>query len=125
MADSMRYNDWFDKAKSELKSAQILIEHEGDNAIIAFLCQQAIEKAFKGFILKHNEKLIEVHSLVFLCKKSIEINTMFRQFMKDSAYVNQFYLETRYPADTPMDISISEAQECIEIAKMILEKTII
>jgi HEPN domain-containing protein len=44
--------------------------------------------------------------------------------MKDSAYVNQFYLETRYPSDIPIDISHSEAQECIQIARKVLAKTI-
>lgn len=122
MADSKRYNDWFDKSKAEYESAEILMEHNGDNAIISFLCQQAIEKAYKGFILKYKEELIDGHSLIYLCKKAMEIDKDMKLFMKDSAYVNQFYIETRYPADVPIDINKSEAQECIEIAKAVLKK---
>jgi HEPN domain-containing protein len=39
MVDSMRYADWFHKAKADLESAEILMEHNGDYAVIAFLCQ--------------------------------------------------------------------------------------
>jgi len=64
MADSMRYRDWFNKAKAEFESAEILMAHDGNCAVIAFLCQQAIEKAYKGFILKQKEELIAGHSLI-------------------------------------------------------------
>jgi HEPN domain-containing protein len=47
-----------------------------------------------------------------------------KECIKDSAYVNQFYLETRYPSDIPIDINQSEAQECIEIANRIFCKVI-
>ena len=122
MADSMRYADWFHKAKSELESAEILMAHGGDYAVIAFLCQQSIEKAYKGFILKRMDELIEGHSLVYLCKIAMKTDNSLKECMKDSAYVNQFYLETRYPSDTPMDISQLEAQECIDIANRILSR---
>ena len=121
MADSRRHQEWFDKAGEEFKAAEILMEHGGDYAVIAFLCQQTIEKAFKGFILKHRETLVEGHSLIFLCRKSAGIDGAFKEFMKDSAYVNQFYLETRYPADAPMEITKSDARECMEIAGAILK----
>jgi len=124
MADSTRYLDWFGKARADLESAEILFKNNGNNSVIAFLCQQAIEKAYKGFILKQREELVEGHSLIYLCKKIADIDTSFKMFMKDSAYVNQFYLETRYPADIPLDISTSEAQECLEIAKTIMEKVV-
>jgi len=124
MADSTRYLDWFGKASADFESAEILFKNNGNNAVIAFLCQQTIEKAYKGFILKHKEELIEGHSLIYLCKKVSEIDDSFKQFMKDSAFVNQFYLETRYPADIPLDINESEAQECLEIAKTIMEKVV-
>jgi len=124
MADSMRYLDWFDKAKAELESAEILMMHDGSYAVIAFLCQQAIEKAYKGFILKRKEELVAGHSLVYLCKIAMETDNSLKEFMKDSAYINQFYLESRYPSDIPMDINQSDAQECIEIARKILAKIV-
>lgn len=124
MADSMRYADWFNKAESELQSAEILMDNDGNHAVIAFLCQQAIEKAYKGLILKEKEELVGGHSLIYLCKIAMEADSSLKDFMKDSAYINQFYLETRYPSDIPMDIDQLEAQECVEIAKKILNRII-
>jgi len=119
MADSLRYKDWHNKANADLKSAKILFEHEADHGIVAFHCQQAIEKLLKSFILKRASALIDGHSLVFLCKKSIEIDAEFKIFLKDCAYINQFDIETRYPADFPIEMTKEEAGECILITENI------
>ncbi|HOT74821.1 MAG TPA: HEPN domain-containing protein [Candidatus Wallbacteria bacterium] len=119
MVDSVRYKDWHDKANADLKSAKILFEHDADYGIVAFHCQQAIEKLLKSFVLKRASDLIEGHSLVFLCKKAIELDTEFKNFLKDCAYINQFYIETRYPADVPIEMTQEEAGECISITEKI------
>lgn len=121
MADSKRYNDWYEKAKQDLRGAAILFDHGGDGSMVAFHCQQAIEKGLKGFILKSSNELIEGHSLIYLCKKAGVIDPNLRKHLKNCAFVNQFYIETRYPADTPVALEADEAQECIAIAKEILD----
>lgn len=92
MADSKRYDDWFNKAETDLKGANILLEHDGSNDLVAFHCQQAMEKALKGWILKNTGELVDGHSLVY----------------------------TRYPADIPMEVTIEETQECVQIATEVL-----
>jgi HEPN domain-containing protein len=99
----------------------ILSQHSGDNSIIAFHCQQAAEKAIKGFLLKETDSLFDAHSLIYLCKKASKLNSKYNSFLKDCAYLNQFYIETRYPADDPIEIDDSEMEECMRIAKEILE----
>ncbi len=44
--DSVKYKDWFEMAKKDIKSAEILFQHEADNGI-CFHSQQAIEKYLK------------------------------------------------------------------------------
>jgi HEPN domain-containing protein len=44
-------NNWFLMAHKHLKSANILFEHEADNEIVCFHCQQAIEKYFKKILI--------------------------------------------------------------------------
>ena len=44
MGDSLRYKDWFEKAAHDLRGAEILMEHDGGNDLVAFHCQQAMEK---------------------------------------------------------------------------------
>ena len=47
MGDSLRYKDWFEKAAHDLRGAEILMEHDGGNDLVAFHCQQAMEKMLK------------------------------------------------------------------------------
>jgi len=67
--DSTRYKDWYAKALKDFDGANILNKYDGDTSIVAFLCQQAIEKMFKGYILQNTNKLQDGHSLLFLCKR--------------------------------------------------------
>ena len=122
MADSKRYMDWYDKSSKDLEGAKILFKYGGDLSIVAFHCQQSIEKLLKGYILKETQTLSEGHSLVYLCRQIMNFDSSIRMYLKDCAYVNQFYLETRYPADLPTIITNEEAEECILIAEKMQQK---
>lgn len=87
---------------------------------MAFHCQQAIEKKLKGWLLKATGELTEGHSLVYLCRRAAAAGAPLRAHIRDCAYVNQFYLETRYPADVYIPVSGEEARDCIEIADEVL-----
>ena len=89
------------------------------NDLVAFHCQQAIEKALKGFILYHIHELEEGHSLSFLCKKALNIDLKFKACLENCAFVNQYYIETRYPADNPLIVSDDETERCIQTAENI------
>ena len=121
MADSKRFEDWFDKANADLTGAGILYEYDGGNDLVAFHCQQAIEKALKGWLLRENGELYNSHSLVYLCRQAIRDGAPLQNFLRDCAYVNQFYVETRYPGDTPLELDADETRECLEIAQAILD----
>lgn len=120
MVDTMRYKEWIEKALKDIKSAKVLKEHDCGNDVVAFHCQQAIEKALKGYLLFSGEGLIPGHSLLFLGKSAEKFNSEFRSIKKDLAFVNQYYLETRYPADTPLEISEEDVLECMKITEEIL-----
>lgn len=118
--DSLRYLDWYNKAKTDMRGAEILFESEADNSLVAFHCQQAIEKMLKGYILKNTKQLLEGHSLIFLIRRASRFDEDIRKFTKDCAFVNQFYIETRYPADIPDEVDEFEVRECLETAKEVL-----
>lgn len=121
MGDSLRYKDWFEKAIQDLRGAEILMKHGGGNDLVAFHCQQAMEKALKGWLLKNTSELQEGHSLVFLCRKAISAGAPLKNVLRDCAYVNQFYIETRYPSDSYLPVSEAEAEDCMEAAKELIE----
>jgi len=119
MVDSFRYNDWLEKAERDLKSAKVLKDNACGNDVVAFHCQQAIEKSLKGLLLKTTGDMIEGHSLIYLCKQASNLQIEFKSKLKDCAFVNQYYIETRYPADNPLVVTDEEAYECISIAEEI------
>ena len=99
MGDSLRYKDWYEKAAHDLRGAQIL----------------------KGWLPKTTDELFDGHSLVFLCRKAIAVGAPLKDKLRDCAYVNQFYIETRYPSDAYIPVSEKEAQDCIDAEKELLE----
>lgn len=124
MVDSKRYNDWLDKAQRDIKSAKILKQNDCGNDIVAFHSQQAIEKSLKGYLLKQTGQVPEGHSLIYLCKEASNYDIEFKRCLKDCALVNQYYIETRYPADIPLLVSNEEAEDCITIAEEIYKLVI-
>lgn len=121
MVDSLRYKYWLDKADRDIKSAKVLKENDCGNDMVAFHCQQAIEKALKGFLINKLNEIVEGHSLIYLCKESSKIEIEFKKYLKDCAFVNQYYIETKYPADIPLVVTEEEADECIKIAQEIYQ----
>lgn len=97
-----------------------MYEHDVDNGIVCFHCQQAIEKYLKGFLTITTGELQEGHNLVKLCKKAIAYDKALGEFIKDMAFVNTYYIETRYPAEDPLLINKEDAEECIKIAMKVI-----
>ena len=99
-----------------------MFEHDADNEIVCFHCQQAIEKYLKGYLIYISGELHEGHSLIKLCKKAMAYDGSFGEYLKDMAFVNTFYLETRYPAVDPLVVGRNDTEECLSIVDRILKK---
>jgi len=120
MGDSPIVGDWIVKAEVDLKCAKILLEHDGGNEAVAFHCQQSIEKLLKAIILYLYATLESGHSLLYLCKKVMMKISEFDKHLTGCIFVNQYYIETRYPNENQIIVTNEEANKCIEIAENIL-----
>lgn len=121
MTDSTRYNDWILKANEDLNSAKILIDNDGANSIIAFHSQQAAEKMLKAFLLYKTNETASGHSLSYLLRQCKKHESSFDE-IEDHIYIlDDYYIETRYPADAPIDITDKDAKISIESAEIILD----
>ncbi|MGB9813723.1 MAG: HEPN domain-containing protein [Thermovenabulum sp.] len=121
MIDTIKYKEWLDMAKRDIKAAKILYEYEGDKGIICFHCQQAVEKYLKGYLIYKTGMLNEGHSLTKLCKKASQFDDRFKSIIKDCAFLNQFYIETRYPAEDPLIVEEEDVEESMQIAERIIK----
>lgn len=109
-------------AQKDLRSAKILFEHGADYEIVCFHCQQTLEKYFKGYLIAVTGELQEGHNLLKLCKRSMLHDIEFKVFLKDMAFVNVFYIETRYPAIDPLIVSKEDTEECFRIVNGVLAR---
>ena len=116
-SDSKRYFDWLERANSDLESAEILKNKNGDNCNAAFHCQQCIEKALKGFILYVSGKHTDGHNLTYLCRCAMRYDDRFFEWLDESAELNRYYIETRYPTDTGFDVSDKELEKIYRMAR--------
>jgi HEPN domain-containing protein len=120
-------SDWIFLADRDLKVSEVIIkDDEPFTNIIAFHCQQAIEKYLKAYLIEKDVPLEKTHDLV-------KLNGMIKK-IKDLVIdenkldiINEVYTESRYPGELgllPDGIPTDEqAREFIEYAKEI--KTII
>lgn len=102
--DSRRYYDWLDRAGEDILCAKLLLENDNCYNGAAFHCQQTIEKALKAYILIRSDVLVDGHNLAWLCKRAMKYDKSFSAWLGGSASLNRCYIETRYPADIPVDL---------------------
>ena len=76
-SDSCFYYKWLDKALCDLQAARLLLTYGGDHYNIAFHCQQAIEKALKGYLLFRTGRHFDGHNLTWLCKQAMQTDYHF------------------------------------------------
>lgn len=120
MVDTLKYKDWFEMANKDLKGAKILYEYQGDYGLVLFHLQQAVEKYFKGYLICETGILQDGHSLIKLCKKASAYNDGFRKFIKDCAFLNGYYIETRYPAEDPLIAEDEDVKDGLEFTEEII-----
>lgn len=116
-ADSLFYYKWLDKALIDLQTARILYTWDGDEKMIAFHCQQAIEKALKGYLLFKSGRHFDGHNLTFLCRQAMKFDKIFEEYLDESAALNNYYIETRYPTDLPFSISEPQVISILRMAE--------
>ena len=114
---------WVFFADKDMLAAKTLIDYKELTGEVAFLCQQAIEKYFKGYLAEHGKEIRKIHDLVKLYSdvKGIKDWNLDEDLLKD---ISKIYTEVRYPRNVgikPDGVlpSTEEALRYLEFAKKI------
>ena len=83
---------WLKLAKEDYEAAEFNFKGK-KYKVAAFLCQQAVEKAFKAVLLKKTGKIRKIHDLVEL-GKDIEVPDTILNQVKELTLA---YIYSRYP----------------------------
>lgn len=116
-SDSRRYYDWLDRAGEDILCAKALLGNDSCYNGAAFHCQQTIEKALKAYILLKSDMLVDGHNLPWLCKRASKYDATFKDWLAQSTSLNKCYIETRYPADIPLDLDYEKVRGYYQMAK--------
>ncbi|MDR0871048.1 MAG: HEPN domain-containing protein [Planctomycetaceae bacterium] len=106
MSDQNLVKQWFRIANSDLKIARRCLAEADDGVwvntepeIACFHCQQAVEKALKGFLVFYEIDPPKIHDLKVLCEMAIPYEPMFEQFLGVCSDIMLYAVRTRYPDD--------------------------
>lgn len=122
MTESTNFQIWLDLAQKEFAYACSDLEHPEENffALTCFHFQQAAEKALKSFILKKGESFRKIHNLNELLITCTNKEPTFAELKNDTALLNPFYTETRYPVHWPINITKEDAYKAKNAAEKIV-----
>jgi HEPN domain-containing protein len=110
---------WLKRAQSDFDAAEVLANNATALEGACFHCQQAAEKALKGWLIQHNiepPKTHYVEELIDLCAKK---EPGFAQFRADAKALTPYAVKLRY--DSRFWPSIDEAWATLEKARAIFD----
>jgi HEPN domain-containing protein len=104
---------WLLNASDDLGLARLAAEHDRAFPVgVLYHCQQAAEKALKGFLVFWDRQPPRTHNLVVLLEQSAEIEAGFRTWEEAAARLTPYPTRYRYPAapfDRPDAEQVDEA----------------
>ena len=94
------YERWMKQAGQDLDDARYNTQGERHN-LACFLSQQAAEKSLKAFLYLNGEQLVWGHSAAELIVNASKIKADFLGLREKAAFLDRFYIPTRYPNGLP------------------------
>ena len=89
---------WLDSAHDDLEVVEEIIDREDLTHMVAFHCQQAIEKSFKAVLEEYEKSVPRIHDLITLNSK-IEKHLKLEVDSDLLNQLNELYIDARYPAE--------------------------
>jgi HEPN domain-containing protein len=112
---------WFRRAAEDLRAADHALR--ADPPLLEdllFHCQQAAEKALKGFLVWHSKPFRKTHSLEEIGEACLAIDPSLRAIIDPVVPLTQYAWEFRYPGD-PEEPTVQEADEALALARAAFE----
>ncbi len=113
---------WFGKAQDDLRAA--LVDTEAQPPLLEdalFHCQQAVEKAMKGYLTWHDRPFRKTHSLGELGVICVELDRSLESLLRRAASLSEYATIYRYPGEA-VPPSEEEAVSSRELAKEVVSQ---
>ena len=112
---------WLRKAERDLASARRLLDGEPpflDTAV--YHCQQAAEKALKGFLASRDRPVRKARDLVLLLDECIGLAPALELLSDEAAILTPYGTAFRYPGDMT-EPEMGDASEAVAAARRVIE----
>lgn len=118
--ESKSSQKWLNFAKHDLDLAFLINRDSGFTDTVCYFCHQSVEKALKALLIGNGViDFPHIHNLKILFKQAIKFYPQLEEFELFAKELNKYYIETKYPADMPVDYSSGETEKAIEMAEEI------
>jgi HEPN domain-containing protein len=112
---------WISKAKQDLRAAEFELTAKPPLAAdIVFHCQQAAEKAMKGYLTWHDRPFRKTHDLVEIGQQVADLEPELEPLLRRAAALTEYAWKFRYPGD-PEEPTQEEADEALAIAREVFD----
>jgi len=118
--NKIKAGEWFEKAKHDLATVEMIIREAGYADTAAILLQQAAEKYLKGYLIGKGWKLIKTHDLKELLNEAVKYDNRFSNFYVLAEKLSQYYVEVKYPFSKVL-VSMEEVKADYETVKELLK----
>ncbi len=116
--------DWLTLAEDDLLAAKTLAHENRLTNLVAFHCQQCLEKCFKAIIEEQDKPSIKSHDLLRL-----QVNADFKLSPSETillSTINEVYIDSRYPGELGLlpngKPAFSEAEAFIKLCDSVLNR---
>jgi HEPN domain-containing protein len=112
---------WIDKAELDYQAATQLLE-AGDRLrqIVAFHCQQAVEKYLKAFLVRYQVEFPKIHNLRQLLDLVSKVAPEIARSLDHCVVLTPYGADIRYPGDIP-DLLPGQDKEALGLAHLARE----
>lgn len=112
---------WLIKATHDLAAAEKLGQDPDSYLDVAiYHCQQAVEKALKGFLAFYDEDFSKTHDLRALTAQACQLEASFSDWQREASLLTPYAVEFRYPGPL-LEPSREEFDEASSAAKHMYE----
>lgn len=124
--NSFNPKDWIKIANQDLALAQIIFQDidEVYSSYVCFLCEQAVEKYLKAFLIKYKGKIEQkdkTHRLLYLANQCKRFKLDLQDYQIDLITLTELYAPARYPGIIQGALLKEDAKEAIKSAKKVIK----
>jgi HEPN domain-containing protein len=111
---------WLDKAALDFEAAEQLSTQGGRfREVVAFHCQQAVEKYLKALLVRRQVEFPKTHDIAkVLDRVATTVDANIAASLRDADALTPFGVEARYPSDAPEVLPGGEI-EALSMARVV------